>query len=167
MNNTSNSTDTLPWFKQFWPWFLLSVPFISICLGMLMVYFATNGQDALVVDNYYKEGKAINNKLEQIHQAKRLGITTSIIISDQKVTLDVNDDFPGDGSALSLNFYHSTLADRDFNVLLVKEAGNRYVGDITQPINGKWRLTLLPFDQSWKIQQEVSLPRQQAFDFNP
>lgn len=132
-----------------------------------MVYYATNGQDALVVDNYYKEGKAINNKLEQIRQAKRLGITTSLRISEKKVTLDVNDGFPGDGSALNLNFYHSTLADRDFNILLVKEAGNRYVGEVNHSIDGKWQLTLLPFDQSWKIQQEVSLPRQQAFDFNP
>jgi hypothetical protein len=167
MNDISPPSQIPPWYRQFWPWFLISFPVISVFLGFTMVYFATNGQDTLVIDNYYKEGKAINHKLEQVRNAQELGIETQLLISNENITLDVGDNFPGDGSALTLHFYHSTLADRDFTVLLTKQAGNRYTSAVSHPIAGKWRLSLLPFDESWKVQQEVTLPRQQAFKFVP
>ena len=52
-----------PWYKQFWPWFFILVPVITLMMGGLMLYLAINTQDSLVVDDYYKEGRTINASL--------------------------------------------------------------------------------------------------------
>ena len=52
------TSDVKPWYKQFWPWFLIAIPTSSFIMAYFIVKFATNTQDSLVVDDYYKEGKA-------------------------------------------------------------------------------------------------------------
>ncbi len=49
-----------PWYKQFWPWFLIAVPLITLVMGGVLLKLAISTEDSLVVDDYYKEGKAIN-----------------------------------------------------------------------------------------------------------
>ena len=49
-----------PWYKQFWPWFLITVPVLTVIMSGFLIHFATSGEDSLVIDDYYKEGKAIN-----------------------------------------------------------------------------------------------------------
>ena len=50
-------TDKKKWYKQFWPWFLITIPVCSMILSFNMLRFAFDGQDAMVVDDYYKQGK--------------------------------------------------------------------------------------------------------------
>ena len=49
-----------PWYKEFWPWFLIAVPIITLIMGGVLLKLAISTEDSLVVDDYYKEGKAIN-----------------------------------------------------------------------------------------------------------
>ena len=39
MNNTK-STDTKPWYKQFWPWFLMSLPASVVVASMITIGIA-------------------------------------------------------------------------------------------------------------------------------
>ena len=45
-------TDTKPWYKYFWPWFLIAVPLSSFVMAYFLVNFAANTEDSLVVDDY-------------------------------------------------------------------------------------------------------------------
>ena len=58
-----------PWYKQFWPWFLIAVPVITVIMSGFLIHFATSTQDTLVIDDYYKEGKAINARLDKVEAA--------------------------------------------------------------------------------------------------
>jgi hypothetical protein len=159
--------EKLPWYKQFWPWFLIIVPLTSMILSFTMLHLAFNGEDSLVQDDYYNQGRAINLDLHKIEQARLREIETQIQFNNGVVELDVIKGNVGDGSALTLDFFHSTQSFKDFQVILLKDASGLYRGSFEQVIDGKWRISLHPHDESWKIQQVVYLPQRKALILKP
>ncbi|MEP4889785.1 MAG: FixH family protein [Aliiglaciecola sp.] len=162
-----NRSDKTPWYKQFWPWFLITIPVVSICLSVTMLNLALNTEDSLVIDDYYKEGKGINLELTKIQEAKAQGISTVLTITDNRVQLEFLSGKPNSGEALKLHFYHATLQDKDFSLLLTQDANGIYKATAEEPIKGKWKLTLSPLDEQWKIMQDKGLPQKAPFNFNP
>ena len=79
--------DTLPWYRQFWPWFLILLPASVVVAAISTVVIANRHADDLVVDDYYKDGLAINRQLEKIERAKGLGITATLGIQDTHLTV--------------------------------------------------------------------------------
>jgi uncharacterized protein len=155
------------WYTQFWPWFLIVVPAISVVLSLTMLTLAINTEDSPVVDDYYKQGKAINLDLARQENAATLGISTQLTINDNQVALRFLHSEPESGEALELAFYHATLIEQDFVLLLTRDAVGNYRASHSLAITGKWHVVLQPLDKSWKIQHPLTLPRQQAIDFNP
>ena len=79
--------DTLPWYKQFWPWFIIALPAIVVVTGINMLFIANKGADDLVVDEYYKNGLAINRELEKLERAEQLGIDAALTISGSDIVI--------------------------------------------------------------------------------
>jgi hypothetical protein len=52
--------DTKPWHRQPWVWLLIALPMSAVIGGMVTLYIAVTTSDGLVVDDYYRRGKAIN-----------------------------------------------------------------------------------------------------------
>lgn len=156
-----------PWYKQFWPWFFIVVPFITLIMGGLMLYLAISTQDSLVVDDYYKEGRAINASIAREQEAKVRNISTSLQIKDGTVLLRFVSGVPAQGTAIRLSLYHTTLASRDISVLLARDANGVYRGFIEQDINGKWRVTIEPVDLLWKLQTVLFLPSKKPITIKP
>ncbi|WP_371193081.1 FixH family protein [Glaciecola sp. SC05] len=159
--------DTQPWYKQFWPWFLIAIPLSSIIVGSFVIRFATDGTNSLVVDDYYKEGKAINARLDKIDLAREMGISTLLSVQQGNIELEFVSGAPKTGEALKLDFFHVTIEDRDFDVLLTRDANGIYRSNANNPIDGKWRLRLMPMNEEWKVQDRVNLPQAKAFRFEP
>jgi hypothetical protein len=159
--------DSKPWYKQFWPWFLICIPLSSFIVGGIVVSYATDGTNSLVVDDYYKEGKAINARLDKIEKAKELNITTTLSINDDLISVEFLSGAPQSRQALKLDFYHVTQEAKDFFVLLSADANGIYRAQTDTNINGKWRLRLTPLDESWKVQKTAVLPASTAIKFNP
>jgi hypothetical protein len=70
MNTTQSAlrnTDTKAWYQQFWPWFLIALLASAMAMGFIFLYFAINGADPVIDDNYYQHGLDINKTLEQNH----------------------------------------------------------------------------------------------------
>ena len=167
-NLIMQQTKVTPWYKQFWPWFLISVPLSSFIVGFFVLHLATNTTDSLVVDDYYKEGRAINARLEKVQRAKDMRIVTGLTISEKgAVALRFISGLPRDNTALKLSLYHVTIQDRDIDILLTADANGVFRGVINDDIQGKWRATLLPMDESWTVQQVIGLPQQNEIRFAP
>lgn len=156
-----------PWYKQFWPWFLIAVPVITMVMGGVLLKLAISTQDSLVVDDYYKEGKAINASLAREREAKRRNITADVSITQGSVVLEFHSGIPQDGNAVRLSFYHTTQQIKDFSILLSRDANGLYRGYSEAMVPGKWRMTLEPVDESWKIQQQIWLPAEQTISLKP
>jgi hypothetical protein len=155
------------WYKQFWPWFLIIVPLSSMVLSFTMMNFAFNSEDSMVIDDYYKEGRGINLKIQKLEQAKILNISAEAQISADSVSITFISGAPQSGEALVLDFFHSTQKPKDFSVNLLRDAGGIYRANIPQDVAGKWQLSLHPFDENWKIQKVVYLPQNNTFSLTP
>ena len=155
------------WYKQFWPWFLIVVPLTSMVLSFTMMNLAFNGEDSMVIDDYYKEGRSINLKIQKLQQAKNLNISTKTRVFSDYVEVTFVTGVPDSGEALTLDFFHSTQEFKDFSVTLLRDANGIYRAPLASDVSGKWQLSLHPFDENWKIQKVVSLPQTNAFDLKP
>jgi hypothetical protein len=155
------------WYKQFWPWFLIIVPLTSMVLSFTMMNLAFTGEDSMVIDDYYKEGRAINLKIQKLQQAQNLNISTKTQVFSDYVEVIFISGEPENGEALTLDFFHSTQNFKDFSVTLFRDANGVYRAPLTEDIFGKWQLSLHPFNENWKIQQVVLLPQTSPFDLKP
>lgn len=64
-----------PWYAQRWPWLLMLGPALVIVAGSYTSYLAVTHEDALVVGDYYKKGKAINQDLRRDRMASALRLS--------------------------------------------------------------------------------------------
>lgn len=74
MHATPPRASTAPWYRHRWPWFLMIGPAMVLVGGFVMIWLATSRPDAMVVGDYYRQGKAINQELGRDRAASRLGL---------------------------------------------------------------------------------------------
>ena len=68
--NTAADSDSVAWYKQFWPWFLITLLMSSVSMGLLFAYLAIHGADPIIDKNYYQSGLDINKELADKSQSK-------------------------------------------------------------------------------------------------
>lgn len=67
-------TDTKPWYRQAWPWFVISLPATAVIAGIGTMVLAVRGYDGPVTGDYYKQGLAINEEVNRAELARGLGL---------------------------------------------------------------------------------------------
>jgi hypothetical protein len=165
MNNALSNETIKPWYKQPWLWFLLSIPIASVILSSIMVTVAVVGKDSLVSDNYYKDGMAINQTIEQDQLAADLGLEPLISIRDQQVILELKAATPVPAqSFLTLKLLHPTVGADDVVIRLLPSGNGLFLGELPQALEGRRYLDLYAFDDSWRIREELILPKGQALE---
>lgn len=151
-----------PWYRQFWPWFLMALPASAVIAGLATVYIATVNRDNLVVDNYYKEGMAINQTLTYQQQAKAMSLLANVTLHSEQGRLELllSSAEQIDDPVLKLTIAHSTIAERDQIIFLTRQQANLYTGNIKDLAAGKWHFILEPATAQWRIEANVTLPKQ-------
>jgi len=149
-----------PWYRQFWPWFLMSFPAAAVVAGIITIVIATSNEDHSVVDDYYKKGLAINRVIDQQELAATLGLTASAEYRHESGELDLvlksNSNIADD--SLSLSMVHPTRANLDRHVLLHKDAQGIFKTKIENLQPGRWSVILEPADKKWRLDALVVLP---------
>lgn len=160
-----------PWYKQFWPWFLMCIPFSVVIAMVITLSIASNyGDNPMVVDNYYKKGRGINTQVEKVQEAQRRGISFALVQNQQTLTLTYKSGAPKELTALKVQFYHTTLAERDFELVLTADAQGSFRGELPADVvqhDGKWTITITPFDGSWRLNQQIQLPTYRELTLEP
>lgn len=154
------------WYKEPWAWLVFFLPFSAVVAGIATFIIANDEPDPLVVGDYYKKGKAINLELSKIKLAQKLGMKFELTYANNTLVIKptgIEKEFP----LLNLNFYHPTIADKDFNLILTPDANGLYRSEITTNIDGKWRITLSSFENTWKIENTIALPQTLAITLTP
>ena len=125
-----------PWYKNFWPWFLIFFPLAAIigCISLFITAIG-NGPD-MVVDDYYKKGKAINLELIKFDKAKALYLHGDLNVSDERVSFKFTKGDTSNIHALKLSFFHRTIKAHDFEATLTPRKGlfaNDFMLDCMHP----------------------------------
>ena len=173
MNNPGQNTQPKSWFKQFWPWFLIVLPLTAVVASIYTVKIAFDNQDSLVKSDYYKEGLAINEELQEKQNAIELGLTASADFQPGKQLVVVrlnsikNSSLP---KTLKLSMEHTVAAKNDFSIPLVETAPGHYQGSYDKPLEHRWYLQLAPLaannEKPWMLQTEINFNHRPVAEFN-
>lgn len=144
------------WFKQFWPWFLILLPLSAVTAGISTLIIAIKNEPEMVVDDYYKTGKAINTDFSLLQQAKERGISAQV--KQQQGELLISLTGLQNNASLRLSLFHATQSKRDKSIMLTADAIGNYHYQTEQSLTGKWILRIEPFDKKWRLQKNVQFP---------
>jgi len=136
-----------PWYKERWPWILMSGPLTVIVAGAITTWIAFASADGLVADDYYKRGLAVNVVLDREQAAAKRGIDAMIEKRGNRLRVDLRGDAP---PALVLRLAHATRAGQDVRLRL-EPAGGGYEAVLPALAPGARRVILEDAAGSWRI----------------
>lgn len=145
-----------PWYRQFWPWFIIALPASAVTAGIVTLSIAMNNADDVVMEDWYREGRAINRHVELDRQAATLGIAATIENTGHGVAVTLTSRIPLPWpDSLMLSLRHPTMAERDRSFALTNLGDGRYfAADATMP-TGDWHLSLSA--GKWRLLERVGV----------
>ena len=141
----------VPWYREPWPWILMAGPAIVVAAGFYTLYLAVVWKDPLVVDNYYKEGLAINQVLARDRLALQRGYRAVVMLNEQRSLLRVH--LTGTELPLELNvhFIHPTKSGLDRRVVALQKQSGLYEASVQLADAGRWDIELGDAQQQWRL----------------
>ena len=158
MDRTMRSTEPgspQPWYRQFWPWFLIFIPGLAVVGGIATIYVATTRPHTMVVDDYARIGLATHRKMERDQRAAELGLAAEVSLGRSPAEIRVQ--LEGDLARpdhLVLTLSHPTLASSDRSLKL-PGYGASYGARLESPLEGRWYVQLEPPDGGWRLAGEL------------
>lgn len=148
-----------PWYRQFWPWFLIALPATVVVASFVTLYLAVKSPNPLVVDDYARIARATEKRMEREDAAVALGLSAEIRIVEGAGLVEVRllpETVVPD--SLELRLSHPLLETRDQIVPLMRVPGG-WVAELPPP-QGRWYVQLYPGDRSWRLSGELAGERQ-------
>lgn len=161
---------TLPWYREPWPWLLMLGPVTVIVAGIVTTWIAVTSSDGLVVDDYYKAGLAINQTLERSALAAARGYRAEAAVQNNGRNISlrlVSTAAAALPETLQLRIAHPTRAGRDGLVLLRQGDPGVYAGVMPALSAGRWLLLLEDRQSNWRLSGTMTMPAQTAFTLLP
>lgn len=157
---TSSLATTKPWFRHAEPWLLLAAPFAAIIAGGFTWWIAAHSNNSLVVDDYYKQGKAINQTLARDQRSAELGLRARLTVdaAGQRATLTLTAMsqatlFP---DAVRVHLIHATRAELDHQLWLQRSTDGRWQGAFAAPADGRWQVQIDDGAGEWRLLTAIS-----------
>jgi uncharacterized protein len=144
-----------PWYREPWPWILISLPAAAVLAGVVTLWLAIKSDDGLVASDYYRRGLAINQTLSRQQHAERLQYAARVTFSADGRSVRVK--LTGAGTlpaAVQLRLAHPTRAELDQVLVMAGEAGD-FAAVIGVPVTGRRRVVLQDAANSWQLTGEA------------
>ncbi len=156
--------NVLPWYKEFWPWFIIGMLSFSVVLGLSMLTISIRNADSLIVDNYYDAGKGINTSLEREKLAEQLNIAGSLSLDTEIGQIEFTLTGESRPQHLVLNLISPTQAERDRRIIMQPISGDLYRGLLQEDIQGRRFVEVLGLEDGaeWRLFEEHTLINGQA-----
>lgn len=155
MKSSPDTPHPEPWYRQFWPWFLIALPLTAVTASMVTIYLATTRSHSMVVDDYARIGLSTQKRFERDQQARTLGLSASLALNGSSIALELYPPGHPDQGVLFLTLSHPTQSEKDRRVELHSD-GMRYQGKMELPDAGRWYIQLEPADLSWRLAGELA-----------
>jgi hypothetical protein len=157
-------TTATPWWKQRWPWLLMAGPALVVVAGTYTGWLAFSQQDALVVGDYYKQGKAINQDLRRDRLASSLGLSVSLgydatqgLLAGQ---LRRRTDDHGRTERLFVHLSHATLPEKDIKLVVQPDEFGMFQINLPMLERSRWVVLVEGEKRDWRLAGTWSWPGQ-------
>jgi len=133
------------WYREPYVWLTIAIPLAAVIGSVITGWLALQSDDGLVVDDYYKQGLAINRVLERDRQAEELGIEANIQLSQEQNTfrlfLTGNENFIPPAT-ITISFLHATRGGFDRKIQASRTAHNLYQAELPELVRGRWHFQI-------------------------
>ncbi len=147
-----------PWYREPWPWILISLPATAVVAGIATVWIAATNADGLVVGDYYKAGLAINQTLARDEAARQQALTASIAQTDGALSLRLAGRLQTYPEQLALTLAHPTRPGMDQAIALQHAGGGLYRAPLPAMAAGKWHAQLTDPAAAWRLAGVLHTP---------
>lgn len=152
------------WYREKIVWLLIAPPAMSIVVGMTLLYLAIASSDGLVVDDYYRQGKAINQVLKRDEAARSYSARAELTLADNEAVLTIAGT-AATQSTLQLKFLHATRDVNDVTLTLERALDAHYRAALPPLSPGRWYVQLEGRD--WRLLGSIALPRDRRLALAP
>jgi len=140
-----------PWYRNRWPWILMSGPAAVIVAGAITTWMAVVSSDGLVAEDYYKQGLAINKVLAREEAARAQGISATIVLREGVLRVTLTGQTP---EALFAHLAHATRSGHDQRLRLAPAGAGVYEAELPPLPAGRWRIAIEDPRATWRIVKE-------------
>ena len=157
-----------PWYAQLWPWLLMLGPVAVILAGSYTSWLAFSRPDALVVDDYYKRGKAINQDLRRDHVAQTLGLSSTLRYDPAAGKLSGSLHSFGKPLPLTekiqLRLVHSTQPEKDLILVVQPDRYGTFMVALPMLEKARWQVVLENLleneSRAWRLTSTWAWPKE-------
>ena len=162
----TKQTEVKPWYRHRWPWFIMLGPFLAIVAGSYTGWLAFTHQDPLVVGDYYKRGKAINQDLSRDRAASALKLTATLRYDAQRAVIEGAISSHGQPyrQALMLHLAHATLPETDIKLALRPNADGAFSAPLPMLERTRWQVSIENEKGDWRLEGSWLWPAQRSID---
>jgi hypothetical protein len=141
-------------------------PAVAVVAGLVTMYIAFTHADPLVVDQYYKEGLAINRVLERDHAAQARGLRATVVLNGDRTVVHVQMAGEGLPAELRLHFIHLTRSGFDRELIARQIQPGMYQASARLPQAARWNVELEDAQRQWRLTGTWS-PSEDRFVLEP
>ncbi|NKI35384.1 hypothetical protein HFP89_09410 [Wenzhouxiangella sp. XN79A] len=150
-------TDSTPWYKQFWPWFILAILGWGVVSATTTLVFAVLNPPQMMTGDYARLGKALVDTHVRFDRAEALGLAGRLALSGDELRLDLQSvEADALADTVLLLAQHPTDASRDRQLMLIRTADGRYAGRV-ESLPPRGRMIVSDLEQSWWISSAYEL----------
>ncbi len=156
--NRPSIPSSKPWYREPWPWFLISLPATAVIAGLTTAWLAFQSADGLVVGDYYRVGRTINQALARDDAARALALKATLNAGDGVLALTLSGHLKIWPEKLTLILAHPTRQGQDQTLALSHAGGGHYRASMPVMAAGKWRAQLADTASTWRLSGVLHTP---------
>ena len=159
---SAGATPAVPWYAHRWPWFLMLGPAIVVVAGVITGWLAWSRQDAMVVGDYYKKGKAINQELrrDRVASGMRLSLSARYDAPAGMLRGELTSFGRPLAAPFRINLAHSTLPAKDVVLEVTPDAQGRYSVALPVLEKARWQMVAEGAEGTWRLATTWQWPAQ-------
>ena len=151
-----------PWYAQRWPWLLMLGPALVIVACVITGYLAYARQDAMVVGDYYKKGKAINQELkrDRVASAMRLSLAARYDAPAAMLRGELSSFGRPLAAPFRISLAHSTQPHKDVVLEVRPDAHGRFAVPLPHLEQARWQVVAEGGERTWRLASIWQWPAQ-------
>ncbi len=164
MHITPAANEGSPWYTHRWPWFLMLGPATVLVGGAFAAWLALGHPDAMVVDDYYKQGKAINQDLRRDRVADAMQLALDLRYEGGRLQGRMRSFGRPLAVPFTIRLAHPTLPQRDLRLPVRPDANGAFSVSLPVLEQTHWQLVAEGDLGDWRLARSWDWPRQVSLE---